>query len=550
MPSKLHGIVAKANSSFSVQLAAVLLAGSSLLSSLLGLYRDRLLNGTYLATYPVGIDAYTVAFLIPDLVFFLLISGAISVTFIPVFNERWAKGNKRSAWRLSSSLINFMSILAFAAGILIMIFAEPLVNYVVAPGLDEAGRGLAVSMMRVLAINPLLFAISSIIASMQQAVGRFFFFAMAPVLYNIGVIFGVLVLSNGISFFGVQVFEGGIMGVALGAVLGALLQLVFSCIGLISMGFDYEFKIHWKNEGFRTVLRLLPPRSVDQGIDYINSIVETNLASRLAEGSVRVYQLATTLHLMPVTLIGVAISTAAFPQMSARLGQGRPDLFKKELRAVIRVIVWIALPATVLFFLGRGYIASFIVPFQEGVPAVAGVLGVLVFAILFRSIYHIAARSFYAQQDTKTPLYISLFTIGLNIVLAIWLGRAESLGLIGLAMAQSIVAFVEVVILFSIMQYRLKRIFNASFAHAIFKMLIASVFMFVATYIAIGLFPLEKSDESFFQVFPKFIIIAFIGGLVYLLASRLLRLRESYPILDRINRIVFKQFQPVRSGRK
>src|SRR5690606_10154278 len=127
-----------------------------------------------------------VAFTVPDFMFFILVSGALSVSFIPVFTQRIAGGNKRSAWELSTSILNLMAIVTLVASILIIIFAEQLVQYVVGPGLNESSRALAVSMMRVIAINPFLFAISTVIASIQQAVGRFAFFALAPTVYNIG----------------------------------------------------------------------------------------------------------------------------------------------------------------------------------------------------------------------------------------------------------------------------------------------------------------------------------------------------------------------------
>ena len=168
---RVRTVVARANMKLTIQLSAILLAGSLLISSVLGLYRERLLNGLYYDTYKVGLDAYTVAFTIPDFMFFILVSGALSVTFIPVFNQRLASGNKKSAWELSSSLVNFMAILTLVASVLIIIFAEPLVRYVVGPGLDESGRSLAISMMRVIAVNPFLFAIATVIASIQQAVG-------------------------------------------------------------------------------------------------------------------------------------------------------------------------------------------------------------------------------------------------------------------------------------------------------------------------------------------------------------------------------------------
>ncbi len=397
--SRVRSVVARANQKLSLQWAALLLSASTLVSSLLGIYRDRLLNGLYLDSYPVGIDAYTVAFTIPDFMFFLLVSGALSVTFIPVFNQRLASGNRKSAWELSSSMINFMALVTLVASVLIIIFAEPLVRYIVGPGLDESGRGLAVSMMRIIAVNPFLFAVATVIASMQQAVGRFTFYALAPTIYNIGIIIGAQFFTDGINIFGWQVFDGGIMGVALGVVLGSMMQLVVSSIGLMGLGFDYQMRIKWKNQGFRQVLRLLPARSLDQGVDYFNGLVETNLASHMADGTIRVYQQALSLSLMPVSLIGVAISNAAFPRMTERLGQGRPDLFRKELLSVLRWIIWLTLPVVTITFFARGFIVTFIK--NGGNALIAGLLGALVISILFRTIYHIAARAFASLVPTS-----------------------------------------------------------------------------------------------------------------------------------------------------
>ena len=534
---RVRSAVARANMKLTIQLAAALLAGSTLLSSALGFFRDRLLNGYYFDTYPVGIDAYTVAFTIPDFMFFILVSGALSVTFIPVFNQRLASGNKKSAWELSTSMVNFMAIVTLLASILIIIFAEPLVRYVVGPGLDESGRNLAISMMRVIAVNPFLFAVATVIASMQQAVGRFTFYALAPTIYNIGIIIGTVFFTGGINIFGWQIFEGGIMGVALGVVLGSILQLVVSSIGLMGLGFDYRFKIYWKNKGFREVLRLLPPRSLDQGADYLNSIVEINIASRMAAGTVRAYQQASTLHMLPINLIGVAISTAAFPKMSERLSQGRPDLFKSELQTVLRVIIWLALPVATITYFTRGYLVNFIK--NGGDTLMAGLLGALVVAILFRSIYHIAARSFYAQQDTKTPLYISIFAISLNIALAIWFTAVLDMGAYGLAWAQSIVAFIEVMILFYVMSRRINGLFDMEFVRAVSRMASATGFMAIVSYVMVQLFQLGASDQSFLATFPKFAGIVIVSCAAYVWFSRMLKLRESSPIVDRVKLLLF-----------
>jgi putative peptidoglycan lipid II flippase len=537
---RFQSIVARANKKLTLQLAAALLAGATLLSSVLGLFRDRLLNAQYLESVPQAIDAYTVAFTVPDFMYFILVSGALSVTFIPVFNQRLASGNKKSAWELSTSVLNMMAIVTLIASILIMIFAEQLVN-IISPGFDEAGRSLAVSLMRVVAINPFLFAVATVISSMQQAVGRFSFFALAPTIYNVGIIIGIVGFTNGINIFGWQVFDGGIMGVALGVVLGSILQLIVSAIGLIGMGFDYRFKIYWRNKGFRKVLALLPARSLDQGIDYVNGFVETNLASRMAEGTVRAYNQATTLHMVPINLIGVAISTAAFPKMSERLDLGRPDLFKKEFQTVLRVIIWLALPVATIAFFGRGYLANFVM--NGGNHLISTLLGALCIAILFRSIFHIASRSFYAQQDTKTPLYISVVSVTLNIVLAILLSTTFHLGAYGIALAASIVAVIEVSILFSVMARRIKGLFDAVFIHAILRMLSATGFMAVATYLMVLMMPLRDGPQSFFTTFPQFALIAAVSMSIYTAICLAMKLEEPRPIVRRLGKILFGRVQ-------
>ena len=545
---RVRSTVTKINQRLNVKLAATILAGSTLLSSLLGFFRDRLLNSAYmpsengvLAGYPVGLDAYTAAFMVPDFMFAVLVSGALSVTFIPVFNERWVKGNKQSAWQISSSMINFMALITMAASVLIIIFADPLMKYLIAPGLSESGHALAVSMMQVIAVNPFIFAVAAVIASIQQAVGRFMFCALAPMLYNVGIIIGTVWFTGGVNLFGWQIFDGGIMGVALGVVLGSFLQLIVSAVGLAGLGFDYNFKIYWRNKGFRKVLSLLPARSVDQGMDYVVSLVEVNLASRLADGTVRAYQQALTLHMMPINLIGVAISNAAFPQLTEHLGEGRNDLFQKDLRSLLRIIFWMALPVSVVIFFTRGYVVHFIR--NGGNQLIAGILGCLVVAILFRTIYHMAARAFYARQDTKTPLYISIFSITLNIILAIVLSMVLKMGAYGLAWAQSTVAVLEVVVLLAVMNRQMPKLFDMTFVRAIFKMIIAGIITGVVCYIAVLIMPFRYHDDSFFSAFPKFVIISLVSFGAYAAVSKWLKLPEIDPILARLKKVLFGRLE-------
>lgn len=535
---KFKSIVAMANARFSIKASAVILASSTLVSALLGIFRDRLLNSYYLDTYPTGIDAYTAAFTIPDFMFFILTSGALAVSFIPVFNQRLVNGNKKSAWELSSSVLNLMALATLVASILIMIFADPLVRYVVGPGLDEAGTILAINMMRVIAINPFLMSIATVLSSIQQAVGRFVFYALAPAVYNIGILIGIVFFTNGINIFGVQLFEGGIMGVAIGVVFGAILQVIISLIGLFGLGVDYEFKIYWKNHGFRGVLKLLPARSLDQGIDYVNTIVNTNLSSRMGAGAMRSYQQATSLHQMPVNLIGVAISTAFFPQMTEQLGEGKEDEYYATFRAALRSIIWISLPVAIIAFFARGYVVSFIK--NGGDALIASVLGTLVIAIFARSVFHIASRGFYARQDTRTPFVVSIVAVGLSTLLAILFTMA-GFGPEGLGYAQSIGALLEVIILIGLLQrISKKKLLSKSFWKGFYKMLFATVITGAVAYSMTKFFPLRSTDVSILATLPKFLLISIVSLIAYIVSGYFLGLPEVQPIVQKIKKALFR----------
>lgn len=536
--SKFRSVVSLANVQLSVKTAAIVLASSTLVSALLGIFRDRWLNSMYYDTYPAGLDAYTAAFTVPDFLYFIITSGALAVTFIPVFNQRLVAGNKKSAWELSTSTLNFLALISFIASVFIMIFADPLVRYIVAPGLNEQSMPLAINMMRVIAINPFLFSISTVLSSMQQAVKRFVFYAIAPALYNVGIIVGILVFTNGINIFGWQIFEGGIMGVAIGVVFGALLQLFASIIGMVGIGFQYNFKIYWKNQGFRTVLKLLPTRSADQSIDYVMSILNTNLASRMGEQAIRAYQQAASLKSMPVNLIGVAISTAFFPKLSEDAASEDIEKFTDTFKQSLSTIVWISLPVAIIAFFIRGYVVNFIK--NGGDPKIASVLGSFVVAIFFQSVFHIASRGFYARQNTKIPLILSVVSFAVQLVFAL-IFSAGGFGPEGLAYALSISALVEVSLLLIILNKQMKgKIFDKTMISSLTRILIASAIAGMASYAMTKIMPLRAADNSFLSTFPKFCVICAVSLLVYIGACVALKVEEVRPVINKVRQVLFK----------
>ena len=419
-----------------------------------------------------------------------------------------------------------------------MIFADPLVRHIVGPGLDESGTILAINMMRVIAINPFLFSISTVLASIQQALSRFVFYALAPAMYNIGILVGITVFTNGINIFGVQLFEGGIMGVAIGVAFGALLQLSVSLLGLYGLGFDYQFKLSWKNQGFRSVLKLLPARSLDQGIDYVNTIVNTNLSSRMGAGALRSFQQANSLHGMPVSLIGVAISTAFFPQLTEELGSGDKEKFYATFRTALRMIIWISMPVSIVAFFARGYVVNFIM--NGGDALILSILGTLVVAIFAQSIFHIASRGFYAYQDTKTPLIVSIIAIGFTIGLSV-LFYALGFGPDGLGWAQSIGSVLEVFILLFVLNRRSNwKLLDHTFVKDIHRMLFAGGITACVAYSMTKFLPLMATDDSFFVTFPKFCVITVVSLLAFALASFFLDLEEIKPVIKKLKQIIFR----------
>jgi putative peptidoglycan lipid II flippase len=488
---------------------------TSFIGQLLGLMRVKLVNGNFPLTGPQSTDAYFAAFKIPDFFYFTLAAGALGVAFMPFIADKLAKGDKKGVWELSNSLLNLLALAMTAVGIIIIVFARPLMSHVVAPDMHGEQLDHAVAIMRLIAFNPLLFMISAIFMSVQQAMGRFFFYAFAPLLYNTSIIVSIFIFKDNL----------GIVGLGIGAVVGILLQVIVALFGFIGLRYKYSFKINWKNREFRQILKQLPPRSADQGIDSINSIVETNFANRLGPGNITFYENAYILHTAPTLLIGTAISTAAFPRLNDRLAQGRKDLFRRDFLRVLRTIIWIVLPVVVICYFCRGYLARLI--FTRGAPEIAAIFGFFVGAILFRTIYTLVSRWFYSQKDTRTPLFVSIFAIILNIFLAYTLSRPSVYDIAGLAIAQSIVAAAEVLILAAVMVIRDRKLIDPYFWDGIFRMLSTTGFTVIAAYIMLSIFPLSASDKGFIQLGTKLVSISAVILVVHFLTSLLFGVDEA-----------------------
>lgn len=507
---------------------AVLLMATSLSGQVLGFLRTKLVNANFSALGPHSTDAYFAAFNIPDFFFFTVAAGALGVAFMPVLSDHLHRGDRRAVWDLSSSLLNLLAIVMAVVGLIIFVFAKPLVQYVVAPSMTPDQLSTTVMIMRLIAFNPLLFTISGILTSMQQTLGRFFFYAIAPLFYNVSIILSIYVFRHNV----------GIIGLGVGALAGALLQLLVVFIGMYNVHFHYQPKIMWRSRDFRLILRQLPPRSLDQGIDQLESIIETHFARGLGAGFVTYYNNAYILSTAPILLIGTAISTAAFPRLNARLSQGRPDLFRREFLQILRAMIWIIMPVVIVAFFARGYLARLI--FARDSSEVALIFGYLTAAIFFGTIYTIISRWFYSQKDTKTPLVVSIFVILLNIALVYTFARPDSYSIAGLAMAQSIVAMVQVTILSTIMLIRDHQLFDREFLGGCARIVSVSGFSLIAGYIMVSIYPLESTDRGFITLGGKLLMIALVVFATHIGISSLFGLEEVHPLFDRVKRFIIK----------
>jgi putative peptidoglycan lipid II flippase len=509
--------------------AAFLLVATMMIGQVIGFFRTMIINGNFPDIHGAqSTDAYFAAFIIPDFFFYAVAAGALGVAFMPVLADRLHKGDRKGMWELTTSLLNLLSIVMLVVAVIIFAFAEPL-SHLVGPGLTPEQRHNTVVIMRLIALNPFLFAVSGVLTSAQQTMGRFFFFALSPLFYNICIIASVYLFAN---------TSIGIIGLGIGALVGGILQLLIVSLGLIGTKFTWRPKIMWRSEDFKTILRQLPTRSLDQGVDQVLVGVETRIASKLASGSITYYNNAYILHMAPILLIGTAISTAAFPQMNARLSQGRPDLFRKEFVKALRTIIWITIPVVIICYVSRGYLARLI--FKTASNEIAVVFGFLTVAILFRAMYAIISRWFYSQKDSKTPLFVSIFTIALNVTLAMLLARETAYGIAGLAIAQSITALVEVSILIGIMMMRDRGIFNRDFWAAGWKIISVSGFTLISAAIVIKLFPLNADDRGFITLGTKLAFIALTIAVTHIVISGLFGLDEAKAIFDKVKKVITK----------
>jgi putative peptidoglycan lipid II flippase len=406
------------------------------------------------------LDAFNVANNIPDLLFALISGGALAMAFIPVLSEVLSKSGRSTAWQLFSHIANLAFLVTAFLGIIVAIFAAPMVRSQIgiAPGFTSTQQDLVIKLMRMNLIATIIFSVSGLVMAGLQSNQHFLLPAMAPLFYNIGQIFGVVVLSPEkgyhIGSLTLPAFNLGVSGLVYGVIIGAVLHLLIQIPGLVKFDFRWSPGLALKDPDVKKVLSLLGPRLLTMLFIQSIFLIRDNLASRLAAGAVTSLTYGWMLQQVPETLIGTAIGTALLPTLSEHFAQEKKEEFQQTIQKAVKVLIALCLPIAAVMAVGLRPLLSLAFDFgSEGTHLLAWVTAAFLIGLTGHSLKEVGVRAFYSRQNAMIPL----MTAGINIVLYVILGGLlyRPLGAPGIALTDSVVFTTEAVLLLLLLSRRM-----------------------------------------------------------------------------------------------
>jgi putative peptidoglycan lipid II flippase len=510
--------------------AATIIAASIALSRVLGLVRYRLL-ATYFGQKIGVLDAYVAASVIPESIFEILIFGSISVAFIPVFSSLLAKGQKKDAWELVSSVIN-LGLSAFLFLAVILFLLAPTFSIIIAPGLtyqNPQATHLLSNLIRVMLVSQLFFVISIFLTGILQSFGHFLFPAIATVFYNLGIIFGIIFLSPFL----------GIFGPAWGMVLGAFLHLLIQIPFVLRLGVRFRFKINFSQPAVRKVLVLMWPRALNLLAIRVNDLVNIALASLLVQGSIVAFNFAQAF--VPIGLFGASIAQAALPILSTQIAKNNLDEFKGTFLSSFHQILFLSLPITVLIFILRIPAVRIIfgaAQFPWDLTLITGqVLILFSLSIAAQALILLLLRGFYAFHDPKTPVAVGFISVFLNIFLSIFFILICRLPVQFLALSYSVSSIFNALVLFVFLDLKVGRFDRKALITPFLKLLVASLFMAVALYLPFKILDTLLDTTRTINLIILTIISSSFGILVFAIFARILKIKEAAIFLTILKRL-------------
>ena len=511
--------------------STLLIMGATLLSRILGVVRDIVLTNKYGTTDDYA--AYLAAYRIPDTLYLLIIGGALGSSLIPVFSRFLGRGERENAWRLANAVVNYSMVVLAVCSALAWLFAPAIVSTILAPNFPEETKRLTTDLTRLLLLQPFFMGLGGIALALLNGSENFVWPAVAPLIYNLSIIGGTLFLTG----------PFGIQGVALGAIIGSVLNLLVQVPTLYRLGFYFRPSLDSQAPGAKQVLRALLPRLLGQAAFQANFFIATNLGSGLEQGPARVtaFNLAYQLFMLPHGVFAISLATVAFPAMARFLGENNLAGMKETLIGALRQVFFLALPAA----LGLGILARPIVMtlYQSGkfdsasTDLVSPTVLCFSFGLVSYGVVEILTRGFFALHDTRTPVMVALVTVGLNFILSVLLIGPLQQG--GLALALALSTTAEMVLLYWFLTRQVGSLTEGNtdvLLVAIFKIGIAADLMGLVLLIGVKALqePLANADKIGVIIITFFLIG--LGGAVYAGAAYLLRLEELRSVVRRFVR--------------
>lgn len=508
----------------SVPQAAFLLASSGIFASLFALFRDRLLGSLYGASRPL--DIYYVSFRIPDIIYTLSLFFAASTALVPVMLEKYSRSREEARDFFSGMLFILGVLLAFMA--LAAYVLMPYLLVYIAPGFSESEREEALYFSRILLLSPIFLGISNLVSVVVQSFRMFVAYALSPILYNIGIIGGILFLEP---TFGVE-------GVVWGVVAGTVLHLAVGLPVLVRLKFSLVPRLPRFSKEFFSFLFHSAPRAIGLSVNQLVLVVMTAIGSTLGEGALTVFTFAMGLQAVPVTIIGLSYSVGAFPSLAASLIKKEREAFLRNFSLAFRHIVFWSLPATVLFMVLRAQIVRVI--YGTGAFSwvdtrlTAAALLLFSFSVLSQGLIMLLVRAFYAAGHTFLPVKINIASSLAAVAGAFWFldifGRYEPVrrwflellrvsdiagsAILTLPLAFSLSSIVNLALLL----FFFRRVFGAYaggiVSRSLAEAVAASVLTASTAYYALKLFAAVFNLETFLGIFMQGFLAGTAGLLV------------------------------------
>ncbi len=521
--------------------AGGILAVSALVSRILGIARDWLLARSFGAG--PELDVYFAAFKVPDLVYNVLILGGVLVAFLPLFSEYFSRDEKE-AWRFTANTLNVFLTLLIAVSFLLFLFTPQLVG-LIAPGFEPWQVQETIGLTRLMFLSPIFFGLSAVLSGVLQYFNRFLVYSLCPVFYNLGIIFGIVFLSPGL----------GILGVALGVVIGAFFHFAIQIPAALQCGFSWRPILDFADRRIRKAFWLMIPRTFGIAASQINLIVVNAIASTLPEGSISVFNFANNIQYFPIGIIAASFAMAVFPTLSRHWAEKREGEFMTGFFSALRQVLYLIIPASILMFLLRGDIVTVLLRHGQFSAAAADLtaaaIGLFCFGIFASGLILLFFRAFFALHDTRTPTQIAVVSVAVNIILSFvftgilekdnflrgfliqgfHLQKIQGTSVLGLPLAFSISAIFQLILLIFFFGRRTGKLSTKEVSGFLMKLILSSLIMAVASVAVSDRTSSTLNTAVLEGAASEAIVVSVIGFLVYLAVSLALGMKEPKEII-------------------